>query len=166
MRTYKKRLLILVGALFLSAWLMGWSIAPLVLTTILLLMLIRLGWRVSHPRPAWPPGLPLWQRRAAAINHGLLYALLILQPLLGLAQSSAYGATTRFWGLFEVPSIVPEAWSRPNTDVFRLAAQDAHSVVAILLVASIAIHFAAVIKHHWLDRVPVLGRMLPRIRDR
>jgi hypothetical protein len=39
----------LVGALFLSAWLMGWSIAPLVLTTILLLMLF--GREVLKARP-------------------------------------------------------------------------------------------------------------------
>ena len=30
----------LVGAVFLSAWLMGWSMAPLALTTVLLLMLL------------------------------------------------------------------------------------------------------------------------------
>ncbi len=45
----------LVGALFLSAWLLGWSIAPLLMTTILVLMLF--GREVSdsppgHGRPA------------------------------------------------------------------------------------------------------------------
>jgi hypothetical protein len=39
----------LVGALFLTAWLMGWSIGPLVMTTILLLMLF--GREVLKARP-------------------------------------------------------------------------------------------------------------------
>jgi hypothetical protein len=39
----------LVGAVFLSAWLMGWSIAPLVMTTILVLMLF--GREVLKARP-------------------------------------------------------------------------------------------------------------------
>jgi len=134
--------------------------------TILLLMLCRLGWRLSQTRPAWPAEMPTWQRRAAYFNHALLYGLLILQPLLGLTQSSAYGATTTFWGLFEVPSIVPEIWSRPNTDVVRLGAQDAHSWVAVLLVASVAVHIGAALRHRWVTRDQVLARMLPAFRGR
>ena len=45
----------LIGALFLTAWLMGWSIAPLVMTTILLLMLF--GREVLKARPG---ALEIW----------------------------------------------------------------------------------------------------------
>ena len=128
--------------------------------TILVLMVFRVAWRSQRPRPVPLGNPPVWQLRAARINHVLLYALLIVQPLLGLVQSSAYGATTTFWGLFEVPSIVPEAWSRPNTDVVRLAAQDAHTVVAVLLVVSIAVHVGAALWHHFVARDATLVRML------
>lgn len=128
--------------------------------TILLLMLCRLGWRLAHRPPPLPAGLPGWQLRAARLSHGLLYALAILQPLLGLAQSSAYGATTRFWGLFVVPAIVPAAWSRPHTDVFRLAAQDLHTVVAIAIVVLVGIHAAAALWHQFARRDGLLRRML------
>jgi hypothetical protein len=50
----------LVGALFLSSWLLGWSIAPLVMTGVLLLMLF--GREVLSVRPGWVQlsiGLPL-----------------------------------------------------------------------------------------------------------
>jgi hypothetical protein len=60
----------LVGALFLSAWLLGWSIAPLVMTTVLALMLF---------------GREVMKARAGAVE------LLIGLPLIGLG--AIYDAT-------------------------------------------------------------------------
>lgn len=132
--------------------------------TIFLLVALRLIWRWLQPRPEWPTTMSNGRRIIARGNHILMYVFLLLQPLLGLAQSSAYGATTRFYGLFEVPSIVPEIWSRPNTDVVRLAAQDAHKVVAVLLILSIGLHVAAALKHHFVDQDELLLRMLPKFK--
>jgi cytochrome b561 len=128
--------------------------------TVLLLMVARLYWRVTHEVPAHPSGMPAWQRRVARWHHRAFYALLLLQPVLGLAQSSAYGAKTLFWGLFRVPSIVPAAWSRPATDVVRKAVQDLHAYVGWLLAALIAIHVAAALYHHFVRRDGILTRML------
>jgi cytochrome b561 len=129
--------------------------------TLLLLMLARLGWRLTHPVPPLPGDLPSWQRRLATWNHRALYALVIVQAVLGLTQSSAYGATTRFWNLFRVPSIVPAAWSRPATDFVRRSAQDLHTAVAMLLALLIALHVTAALYHQFVRHDGVLGRMLP-----
>ncbi len=128
--------------------------------TILLLMLLRLGWRLAHRPPPLPAAISPWHRRLAKASHAGLYTLAIIQPILGLTQSSAYGATTRFWGLFKVPSIVPEQFSRPNTDAVRLAAQDLHTAVAIMLVVLITIHATAALWHAMVRRDGVLRRML------
>ena len=128
--------------------------------TILLLMLARLAWRLTHRPPPLPDAVPTWQRRIAGGNHIALYALALMQPVLGLAQSSAYGATTRFWGLFVVPSIVPVQFSRPNTDTVRIAAQDLHTAVAVLLAVLIVTHVAAALWHGVVKRDGVLRRML------
>jgi len=132
--------------------------------TILLLVALRLAWRWLQPRPAWPTTMSNGQKLIARSNHVLMYLLLVLQPILGLAQSSAYGASTWFFGLFEVPSIVPEIWSRPNTDIVRLAAQEAHKVVAVLLIFSIGLHIAAALKHHFVDKDDLLRRMSPTFK--
>lgn len=56
--------------------------------TILLLSVVRVGWRLTH-RP--PPLLPMpgWQSRLAHVVHPLLYAAMLLLPLSGWALVSA-----------------------------------------------------------------------------
>ena len=58
--------------------------------TILLLTLIRLGYRLKNPPPPYPPDMPTWRRMAAVWNHRLLYFLLIALPLTGLIAVSAH----------------------------------------------------------------------------
>jgi cytochrome b561 len=128
--------------------------------TILLLMLLRLFVRRRNGVPRLPASTPAWQARAAHLVHASLYALLILQPVLGYLQSAAYGATTRFYGLFAVPNVLPAAWQRPQSDVLRLAAQDAHRLVGILIALLVALHVLGALKHHFIDRDVVLRRML------
>ena len=53
---------------------------------ILTLALVRLAWRYANPRPVPPADMPRWQRLAAVGTHRLLYALILLQPLTGLAD--------------------------------------------------------------------------------
>ena len=45
---------------------------------VLLLMVLRLIWRGLNPTPALPADTPRWQRIAARISHGALYAVTIL----------------------------------------------------------------------------------------
>lgn len=128
--------------------------------TIFALMLVRWGWRATHPAPDYPPSMPRTQQQVARWHHRVLYGLLLLQPALGLVQSSAYGAVTRFWGLFTVPSIVPAAYSRPITDVVRKLAQDLHTYTGWFIAALIVVHILAALYHHFFLRDAVLMRML------
>ena len=63
---------------------------------ILLLALVRLGWRLAHPPPPFPPELPRWERIAAVWNHRVFYILLIVLPLTGLLTVSADSAPKHF----------------------------------------------------------------------
>ena len=57
--------------------------------TILLLSLMRLGWRLTHTAPPLPASMPMWEQRAAHIGHVLLYVVMIGMPLSGWAMVSA-----------------------------------------------------------------------------
>src|SRR5262245_66039393 len=46
-------------------------------------MLLRLGYRLSHPPPPLPPDIPALQQFAATSVHVALYVLLIVQPIVG-----------------------------------------------------------------------------------
>ena len=128
---------------------------------VLALVVLRLAWRGMHGRPVLPPQLPAWQRKAAQVSHGFLYAALILQPVLGYLQSAAFGTKTTLFNLFVVPNIVPLMWQRPYSRALWRVTQDGHSLLGLLLAIAITVHMAAALKHHFILRDNVLRRMLP-----
>jgi cytochrome b561 len=123
-------------------------------TLILLMALLRLAWRVSHPVPLVTDNVPRWQHRSAQASHGLLYLLLLLMPLLGWANASARGWTIDFFGVAALPPLLPQ-----NSPLGRELG-DVHIWTSYVLLGLVGLHVAAALYHHfWLgDRV--LRRML------
>ncbi len=58
---------------------------------ILLLVIVRLVVRFTTRQPPLPADLPAWQVLAANASHVLLYALMLVLPLLGWGMISAAG---------------------------------------------------------------------------
>ena len=124
---------------------------------VLLLVLLRLVWRVTHKPPALPASLPSWQASAAAWSHRLLYLCMLLQPLSGYLASSFGKYGVKFFG---VP--LPQwAWeSKPVQAFFGTI----HGVVAVALLVLVVLHVGAALKHLLLDRDGVFQRMWPTRR--
>lgn len=118
-----------------------------------MLVLLRLAYRIGHPPPPLPDDIPPIQKLAAQTTHWALYALLIVQPLLGWAGTSAYPAPVPFFGLFELPSLV--APSRALSE--RLLGL--HGLIGLTLAALAAMHIGAALFHHFVRRDRVLMRM-------
>lgn len=125
---------------------------------VLLLVLIRLVWRLTHPAPPLPADMPRWERAAAAASHFLLYAAMLALPLSGWVVNSAAGVPFSIYWLVPLPSIVAA-----DRHVAGLAAT-AHMVVGILLVLLLVAHIGAALRHHFVKHDEVLVRMLPRKR--
>ncbi len=123
--------------------------------TVLALVLLRLVWRLLDRRPPYPAHMPGWQRGLASLTHGLLYLLLLAMPISGWLYNSASNFALRWFGLFSVPPL-----SGPDPELKALA-QDLHGWGFYLLAALFAIHVAAALKHHLVDRDNTLIRMLP-----
>lgn len=126
--------------------------------TVLVLTLVRIGWRVVHPVPALPPGMPAWQRFGAHFSHYGLYALMLAIPLSGWAAVSAstLGIPTLLFGAVELPSL-PIAPDRDTHEFF----EGAHELLGDLMIALLILHVVAALKHHFVDKDTVLRRMLP-----
>jgi cytochrome b561 len=122
--------------------------------TFLALSLLRLAWRLTHPPPP-PPPMPDWQRRAAAAVQVAMYALFFVVPLVGWAYSSALGYPLVWFGVLPLPDWVPQ-----DRELAR-AIKPWHERAAWLLALLIALHVAAALKHHFLDRDGLLRRMAP-----
>jgi cytochrome b561 len=122
---------------------------------LLLVVLARILWRLTH-RPPPPPLLPPWQRLLAGATHFALYIALILMPLAGWASASAHGFPVRAFGILPLPALVPY---KAHIG-FRLG--DIHAnVIYWILLALIAMHVGAALYHRLVKRDGVLARMLP-----
>jgi cytochrome b561 len=124
--------------------------------TILFLMLLRLINRFAVGAPAPEPGLARWQRAVSSAVHGLLYVLLIVQPIVGYLANSAFGATTPVFGLFEIPA----ALATDQELAGRLFAL--HGWIGIVIALLVAMHIGAALQHYFIHKDGVLQRMLPQ----
>jgi cytochrome b561 len=128
--------------------------------TVLLLAAARLLWRAFHPAPALPVAMKPWEVRAARASHALLYALFFAAPLTGWLFSSAAGFQTVYLGVLPIPDLIGK--NRELAEVLKLM----HHWINYALAALVALHAAAALKHHFIDRDDVLVRMLPFLRPR
>jgi cytochrome b561 len=126
--------------------------------TVFVLTVFRLGWRWHARIPSLPADLPAIQKVAARVAEYVLYALLLLQPILGILYINARGRRVDFFFLGELPPIVG-----PDK-VLAKQAIAAHDIVAYVLLTFIALHAAAALFHHFVRRDDVLNAMLPRSR--
>ncbi len=123
--------------------------------TILVLMIARLYWRLTHPAPALPEAMPPWQARVARGTHWALYAAVFAMVTLGLVAAAFAPYASAAFGL------IPLDWFSPgNKDVYELMA-GAHGVIAWAIIALFALHVGAALYHSIFKRDGVLRSMLP-----
>src|SRR5580698_7951826 len=124
--------------------------------TVLLLTLIRIGWRLVNAPPPLPETMRPWEKLAARANHLVFYLLMLAMPLSGWAMVSASPLIkvhpTMLYGVVPWP-----AFPFLPTDPDQLHGAhklfgSTHSLLAWLAYATIALHVAAALKHQFIDR--------------
>jgi cytochrome b561 len=121
----------------------------------LAVVFFRLAWRARFAYlPPFPASLPKLQQWAAKANEYGLYALLVLQPLTGLADGVFHGKPFVLFGL-QVPALM--AFDEP---LFHLSGE-LHELGARVLLALIGLHLGAALLHGLVLRDGILRRMLP-----
>lgn len=128
--------------------------------TIFLLVLIRLAWRVWQRPPPPPASMLAWEHSAAGIAHFFLYALTLAIPVSGWLMSSASGFQVVYLGLLPIPDLL--AKNKDTADQLK----QLHEALNWLMLLVVALHVAAALKHHLVDRDDVLRRMLPFLKQR
>jgi len=133
--------------------------------SILVLSIVRLGWRLTNPPPPEPQGLARWERVLATAVHWGFYVIMIGMPLTGwllVSTSRTAIPTVLFWTV---------TWpNMPGTEMLAPAAKtlahkigtNGHELLSYGLYGLFGLHVAGALKHQLFERnMPVLSRMAP-----
>lgn len=119
--------------------------------TILLLASIRITWRVTRGLPPWAVTLSEFERRLAHWTEVVLYTLMFLIPISGLALLLLSGED---WDL------LGGDWKAPLDVIDDDVLLAAHITTHVLFFFAIAAHLGLVLKHQFVNRDGLLRRML------
>lgn len=162
----------MIAALIIGQWGLGWAMEHLVGLRlafgliqwhksigflILALALLRLSWRLVNPRPVLPKGTNPLEKLAADAAHRSLYWLMFLLPLSGwaLVSASVLEIPTYTFYLFIMPDLPLE-----RSEVAETFWMTTHIVLGWILLAIVAAHVLAALRHHFLLHDDVLKRMI------
>jgi len=157
--------------------------------TILVLTLVRIGWRLTHKPPPYLP-MAKWEKWLANLVHFLLYCAMLAAPLTGWAMISANrpapppqaGAApapipgqppagprkphkTMIWGVFELPKLglIAHIGDQPDGAAKLKEThelyEERHETVGWIFLGLLILHLSGALKHQFVDRRRELGRM-------
>ena len=125
--------------------------------TVLALTAGRISWRLVHRPPQLPLAMPRWEQGAAHAAHWALYGLMLFMPMTGwMLSSGSRKYPIGFFGLFDIPFL-------PISKGTGDWAHNAHTVFGWVMLALVAVHILAALRHHFILRDHILGRMAPAI---
>ena len=122
---------------------------------LLLLVALRIVWRLRNPAPTLPGHMPAWQVRIAHLTHLALYALLVILPVAGYIRVRAGGFPIETLDALGLPRLVP------RSDALAETAKSVHYVAGLAIAAVLAMHVGAALMHGIVRRDGVFSRMWP-----
>lgn len=155
----------IMGMIWLGWWMVGlsyydsWYNRGLELHRAIGMVLLGLAflmaaWKLLSPSPALQSELNPWEKRGAWAAHGILLLAMFVIPVTGYLISTSAGKGFSIFGMFEFPALLT------TSEAARDLAIAAHCYIAYGLIAVIAVHAGAALKHQFIDRHGTLRRML------
>lgn len=121
---------------------------------ILLLIVLRLVWRLTHP-VAPESSLPPWQRLSSEVVHWMLYVLVLATTMSGWLFASFRGWPVSFFYLFPMPML------GADNAVAGKMIDGLHQAAEWTLLVVIGVHVAVALVHIFIYRDRIMQRMLP-----
>jgi len=123
--------------------------------TVLVLVLMRLLWRLSSPIPALDPSLKIWERRLAHCVHIMMFVFMLAFPLTGFILSTYVGKLSHFF-IWDVPLF----WA-PDEKMTMFFALLHKVLLPYIFYLFIGIHVIGALKHRFVDQhINSLRRMV------
>lgn len=122
---------------------------------ILIVVVIRFVNRHYSTLPPFPATMSPRERSVASASELFLYALLVVQPLVGWGMLSAARYPITLFGPVHLFPILP------HSIMLYAVLRRAHTVLAYLLFLTFLAHFGAILFHTWVVRDGTFIRMAP-----
>ncbi len=131
---------------------------------LLILVVVRIFGRFIWRAPRMEAGIATWERVLAQAMHYLLYALILIIPLLGWAMLTARHTHIGFFGLSwpQMPGLLSVAGSNARSWGRLFKSLHVYWLIWLILIA-LFFHVAGALKHQF-DGHPVLWRMIPFLK--
>ncbi|MDH3667761.1 MAG: cytochrome b [Paracoccaceae bacterium] len=119
---------------------------------ILALMTFRLLVRLTQGKPDYDPPISRFEASASKAVHALLYAALLVQPVLGWLATAAGGFPVEFFNS-KLPGLIGKDKALSET------LYDIHGSVGWLIIALLVLHLGGAMRHWLINRDTVMTRM-------
>lgn len=116
------------------------------------LVVLRIFWRLTHPRRELPEGTAGWERKLSVTSQALIYLVMVLMPITGYIGASYSKYPVAFFGL-PLP-----VWATHNHDLSEQYF-NVHGILAWILVGIVSLHLLGALKHLFIDHDGVFQRM-------
>lgn len=121
---------------------------------LLLLVLLRIVWRLTHRPPPALPASRLADIATKAMHHGF-YLLMVLIPVLGVLATWTHGRDLSIFGAINLPTMFAS-----NKAIYE-PLEEVHGFLASLIVLLAAAHALMALIHHFWMKDATLKRMSP-----
>ncbi|MDR2196192.1 MAG: cytochrome b [Gallionellaceae bacterium] len=121
---------------------------------VFLLVWPRLALALSGSKPPVNPPLVPWQATLSTLTHVLLYAAMVVMPVLGLLAVQMNGNPVTLLG-WELP-----AFTGVDKDLSRTI-RGIHETIGNVVIGLLVLHIAAAVWHHRFLKDDTMVRMLP-----
>ncbi len=161
--------IVMIGMFILGYWMRTldyyspyYQSAPRIHESIGLLMFVFvplfLFWRLGNRNPD-DSHLKDYERLTAGIVKKLLYLLMLMLLVSGYLLSTIGDTPVQLFNWFTIPAFI-------TIDESKLLVGKIHEYFAYILMLFAAIHGAAALKHHFIDKDDTLARMLPNLNPK
>ncbi len=127
---------------------------------ILVIVTLRLAYRLVNPPPPLPDHVPKIQRIIADLTHWTLYGLLLAMAISGYIRVAAGGFPLEFFDSLGFPRIAP------RSDELAQSAKTIHAALRFPIIGLIVLHVSAALYHGLIRRDGILQRMAPSVSDK
>jgi cytochrome b561 len=114
-------------------------------------------WRITHRPPPFPDTMPALERRIAGQTHWFLYFLMVLAAVSGYVHVIGLGFPIELLNAIGVPPLLPKM------EGIAVVSSFVHRFTVAVLTGVVGVHVAEVLRHHWVVKDGILGRMWPPI---